>query len=182
VKRILRLRLARTLLRTLLAVVLMGIVASVLWKEWEAPEPAAILPTQGELMVVDGKVLGFEREGNLVAFSVAFQPGEMEPYLVEAVMNGRVVGSERVGVDGLVRIPAAGVPVNAMLAQFDQHYAEAVATWVEVENMPGELDVDWEASKWAQWRWGNFAVDSAEARSFVSSFVTFRLRGLFESS
>ena len=184
VKRILRRRLARMLLRMLLAVVLMGIFASVFWKEWESSEPADVLPTLGDPRVIDGEVVGFERRGNMVAFSVVFQTGEVAPYLVEAVMNGRVVGSQRVGIDGLVRIPAAGVPVNAMLAQFDQHYAEAVATWVEVENMPGELelDVDWEASKWAQWRWGNFAVDTVEARNFVSSFVTFRLRRLVESS
>ncbi len=166
----------------LLAVVLMGIFLSALWKEWEANESADVLSTLGNPMAVDGEILGFERTGNLVAFSVVFQTGKAEPYLVEAVMNGRVVGSERVGIDGLVRIRAAGVPVHAMLAKFDQHYAEAVATWVGVENMPGELDVDWQASKWAQWRWGNFEVDTDEARDFVSSFVTFRLRRLVESS
>ena len=181
-KRIVRRRLARTLLRMLLAVVLMGIFASVLWKEWEASEPADVLPAQGNSVVVHGEVLGFERRGNLVTFSVVFHTGEMEPYVVEAVMNGLVVGSQRVGIDGLVKIPAAGVPVHAMLAQFDQDYAEAVATWLGVENLPGELDVDREASKWAQWRWGNFAVDTDEARNFISSFVTFRLRRPFESS
>ena len=181
-KRILRLRLARTLLRMLLAVMLMGVLGNVLWKEWEAGEPANVLPHQGNPLVVDGEVLGFERMEHLVAFSVVVQTGNVEPHLVEAVMNGQVVGSGRVGIDGLVRIPAAGVPVHAMLAQYDRHYEEAATTWGLVENMPGELDVDWEASKWAQWRWGNFAVDIDEARNFVASFVTFRLRGLDESS
>ena len=172
----------RTAGRILLAMVLMGIFASVLWKEWEPSEPVDALPTPGNPMVVDGEVLGFERRGDSVAFSVEFQTGKGEPYLVEAVMNGRVVGSQRVGIDGLVRIPATGVPVNAMLAQFDRYYAETVATWGTVENMPGELDVDRQAIKWGQWRWGNFAIDTDEARIFVASFVTFRLRTLVESN
>ena len=184
-KHIHRRHLAPTLLRMLLAVVLMAWLASLLWKEWEVSEPVDVLPSQGNPKVVDGKVLGFERMGSSVAFSVELETGTVEstePYVVEAVMNGRVVGSERFGGDGLVRIPAAGIPVHAMLAQFDQHYAEAVATWVEVETMPGEQDMSLQASKWAQWRWGNFTVDTDEARKFVAGYVTFRLRGPVESS
>ena len=69
----------------LLAVGLIAIFASALWKEWEAGEPADSLFTLGNPMAVDGEVLGFERRGNLVAFSVMFQTGKADPYLVEAV-------------------------------------------------------------------------------------------------
>ena len=184
-ERIHRRHMAPTLVRVLLAVVLMAGLASLFWKAWEVSEPAEILSIQGDPIAVDGVVLAFERRGNSVTFSVDFQTGKVESagrYLVEAIMDGRVVGSARFAGDGLVGIPATGVPVHAMLAQFDQHYAEAVATWVGVENMPGEEDVDWQASKWAQWRWGNFAADTDEARKLLASYVTFRLRGAADSS
>ena len=179
VERIHRRHMAPTLARVLLAVVLLAGLASLLWKEWEVSEPADVLSIQGKPMAVDGAVLAFERMGSSVTFSVELHTGKVGwagRYLVEAIIDGRVVGATRFGGEGLVRIPAAGIPVHAMLAQFDQHYAEAVATWVEVENMPGEEDVDWQASKWAQWRWGNFAADTDEARKLLASYVTFRLR------
>ena len=178
-ERIHRRRMAPTLARVLLALVLMAGLASLFWKAWEVSEPADVLTIQGNPMAVDGKVLDFERMGNSVTFSVEFQTGKVESagrYLLDAIIDGRVVGSARFVGDGLVRIPATGVPVHAMLAQFDQHYAEAVATWLEVENMPGEEDVDWQASKWGQWRWGNFVDDTDQAHNLIASYVTFRLR------
>ena len=184
-QRIHRRYMAPTLARVLLAVVLMAGLASLFWKEWEVSEPADVLSIPGYPMAVDGEVLAFERMGNSVTFTVEFQTGRVESagrYLVDAIMDGRVVGSARFVGDGLVRIPATGQPVHTMLAQFDQHYAEAVATWVEVENMPGEEDVDWQASKWGQWRWGNFAVDTDEAHKLIASYVTFRLRGPADTS
>ena len=176
---------APTLARMLLAVVLVAGLASLFWKAWEVSEPAEILSIQGNPIAVDGVVLAFERRGNSVTFRVDFQTGKVESagrYLVDAIMDGRVVGSARFVGDGLVRIPATGVPVHAMLAQFDQHYAEAVATWVEVENIPGEEDVDWQASKWGRWRWGNFADDTDQAHNLIASYVTFRLRRPADSS
>ena len=184
-QRIHRHHMAPRLARMLLAVVLMAGLASLFWKEWEVSEPADVLSIQGNPMAVDGEVLAFERMGNSVTFTVEFQTGKVESagrYLVDAIMDGRVVGSTRFFGDGLVRIPATGLPVHAMLAQFDQHYAEAVATWVEVENMPGEEEVDWQASKWGQWRWGNFAPDTDQAHDLIDSYVTFRLRGPADSS
>ena len=176
---------APTLARVLLAVVLLAGLASLFWKEWEVSEPADVLSIQGKPMAVDGAVLAFERMGSSVTFSVELHTGKAGwagRYLVEAIIDGRVVGVTRFGGEGLVRIPAAGIPVHAMLAQFDQHYAEAVATWVEVENMPGEEDVDWQASKWAQWRWGIFTDDTDEAHELIASYVTFRMRGPADSS
>lgn len=180
VARIHRRLLVQTLARMLLAVALMAGLASVLWKEWQVGEPADVLSIQSKSMVVDGAVIAFERMGSSVTFSVEFQTGKVDPsgrYLVEAIIDGRVVGATRFGGEGLVRIPAAGIPVRAMLAQFDQQFTEAVATWVEVEDMPGEEGMDWQASKWAQWRWGNFAVEPDEARKLLAGYVTFRLRG-----
>ena len=184
-ERIHRRHMAPKLARILLAVVLLAGLGGLFWKEWDVSEPADVLSIQGKPMAVDGEVLAFERMGNSVTFSVEFPTGIVASpgrYLVEAIMDGRVVGSARFFGDGLVRIPATGLPVHAMLAQFDQHYAEALATWVEVENMPGEEDVDWQASKWAQWRWGNFADDTDEAHELIASYVTFRMRGPSDSS
>ena len=184
-ERIHRRYMAPTLARMLLAVVLMAGLAGLFWKEWKVSEPADVLSIQGNPMAVDGEVLAFERLENSVTLTVELKTEIVESagrYLVEAIMNGRVVGSARFGGDGLARIPAAGIPVDAMLAQFDQHYAEAVATWVEVENMPGEEDMDWPASKWAQWRWGNFAADTDEARKLLANYVAFRLRGPADGS
>lgn len=177
-KRIRYRQLAPTALRTLLAFVIIGVFATVLWKEGPVNEPGHILPAQGDPQAVDGEILGFDRKGNAVAFRVRFHTGTDGPHLVQALMNGRVVGSEQVRGDGLVKIRAVGRPVHAMLAEFDRHYAETTATWISVENMPGELDVEYQANKWALWRRGKFTVDPDEANEFVSGFVSFRRQEL----
>ena len=58
-ERIHRRRMAPTLARVLLALVLMAGLASLFWKEWEVSEPADVLTIQGNPMAVDGKVLAF---------------------------------------------------------------------------------------------------------------------------